>query len=144
MTIVRNASLWSLILFLVTAASLAAQEPVTKEAVAQGPNPSAITHDAEGKAECLVCHAPGATPITDVTPTHEGKGNETCMWCHATDSPMLTMTPLATPHVRATDETDCMRCHAPEANENATNVPATHEGRANGTCFWCHTKVEGV
>ena len=86
----------------------------------------------------------GGHPDYRVTPTHEGKGNETCMWCHATDSPMLTMVPTAAPHARATAETDCMRCHAPGANERALDVPATHEGRANGTCFWCHKKVEGV
>jgi len=159
MTLVRYGSLGSLILFLVTAACVStpeanvpeaaaagvlAQEAPTQEAATPDVKPGGITHDAAGKEECLVCHAPGATPITDVTPTHEGRGNESCMWCHATDSPMLTMNPLLTPHARATDETDCMRCHAPEVNERATNVPATHEGRANGTCLWCHTKVEGV
>jgi hypothetical protein len=159
MTLARNASIGSLVLLLISAACASvpeanvpepvaqgavAQEAPTQEAATPDVKPGGITHSAEGKGECLVCHAPGATPITDVTATHEGRGNETCMWCHATDSPMLTMTPLVTPHARATDETDCMRCHAPEANERATNVPATHEGRANGTCMWCHKKVEGV
>lgn len=91
----------------------------------------------------MVCHAIGASPILDVPETHEGRGNDSCLWCHASDSPMLTVQPTDTPHARATDETDCAQCHAPEANPEVTSVPATHEGRGNESCMWCHVKVEG-
>ena len=76
MTLVRTPSFGSFVILLLATASLSAQEPATQEAVEEGPRPSAITHASEGKTECLVCHAPGATPITDVTPSHEGKGKD--------------------------------------------------------------------
>lgn len=116
---------------------------VGQEAVAGVAGLAAVSHNTEGKEECLVCHGVGATPISDVPDTHEGRGNDSCMWCHAAESPMLTMTPTATPHARATAETDCMRCHAPGANERAGSVPETHGDRGSETCLWCHKKVEG-
>jgi len=105
--------------------------------------PSAVTHDVAGKEACMVCHAIGASPILDVPVDHEARGNETCMWCHAPDSPMLTVEPSKTPHPAATVEMDCLRCHAIEANPDVVEVPASHGGRANATCMWCHVKVEG-
>jgi hypothetical protein len=119
------------------------QQAAAQEATGEDPKPGAITHDTAGKMECLVCHAAGATPISDVPGDHESRGNETCMWCHATDSPMLTMVPSTTPHPMATAEMDCLACHAPGANESAGDVTESHEGRGNETCLWCHKKVEG-
>ena len=123
------------------AGSLGAQEEAAVET--KWVKPSAVNHDVAGKEACMVCHAIGASPILDVPADHEARGNETCMWCHAADSPMLTVEPSKTPHRRATEETDCMRCHAIEANPGVVEVPASHEGRANATCMWCHVKVEG-
>ena len=105
--------------------------------------PSAVTHDITGKEACMVCHAIGASPILDVPADHSERAIETCMWCHAPDSPMLTVQPSNTPHRRATSETDCMRCHGPEADPEVTSIPPTHEGRGTESCMWCHVKVEG-
>ncbi len=106
--------------------------------------PSAVTHDTAGKEACMVCHAIGASPILDVPETHEARGNESCMWCHAVDSPMLTATPTNTPHARATSESECARCHGPESEHpEATRFSATHEGRGDESCMWCHEKAEG-
>lgn len=123
-----------------SAGEIWAQEPET-ETVAQV-KPSAA-HDIAGKENCMMCHAIGATPVLDVPASHDGRANETCMWCHAADSPMLTVQPTNTPHPKATEETDCMRCHGPGANPDIVEVSATHDGRANKTCMWCHVKVAG-
>jgi hypothetical protein len=143
MMLLRNVSVVSLIILCLGVPGASTQEVVSQKATAEDTRPGAITHDTAGKMECLVCHAAGATPISDVPGDHEGRGNQTCLWCHATDSPMLTVTPSATPHQTASAETDCMRCHAPGVNESAGAVPESHEGRRNETCLWCHKKVEG-
>ena len=85
MTLVRYGSMGSLILFLITPAwastpeaeaqgavsqgvvpqEVVAQEAPVQEAATPDVKPGGITHGAEGKEECLVCHAPGATPITE-------------------------------------------------------------------------------
>lgn len=46
--------------------------------------PTAVSHDLEGKDNCLMCHAAGVMePVPDVpAETHEGRGNEHCTWCH--------------------------------------------------------------
>jgi hypothetical protein len=130
-------------ILLITSSAGTLQGQETPPAEDEPVNPSAVNHDIAGKEACLVCHAIGASPILDVPADHENRANETCMWCHATDSPMLTAQPSKTPHRRATAETGCMRCHGPEANPEVVAVPATHEGRGNETCMWCHVKVKG-
>ena len=115
----------------------------TETEVEERVKPSAVNHDTAGKEACMVCHAIGASPILDVPEDHDGRADKTCMWCHAADSPMLTVQPSDTPHRRATAETDCMRCHAVEANPEVISVPESHVDRGNESCMWCHVKVEG-
>jgi hypothetical protein len=142
MTLLRNASVVGLVFLLLGLPGASTQEVVSQEANAEDRRPGAITHDTAGMMECMICHAAGATPITDVPEDHEGRGNQTCLWCHAIDSPMLTVTPSNTPHPEATSETDCLACHGPGANESVVGVPESHEGRGNETCLWCHKKVK--
>ena len=98
----------------------------------------AMTHDAEGKETCLMCHAPGVMPpATDVPATHEGRANETCLMCHAADSPMVTIGAKLTPHDTEGKE-NCMMCHAVGVMPPATDVPESHEGRPVEQCSWCH------
>ncbi len=104
--------------------------------------PSAVAHDTAGKEACMVCHAIGASPVLDVPADHDGRADKTCMWCHAADSPMLTVQPSNTPHGRADSETDCMRCHGPEADPEVISVPESHADRTIEGCMWCHVKVE--
>jgi len=103
--------------------------------------PPAVSHDTVGKEACLVCHAIGAAPITDVPADHEARGNETCLWCHAPDSPMLTVQVSPVSHDTVGKEA-CLVCHAIGATP-ITDVPADHEGRANETCLWCHAEPGG-
>lgn len=128
--------LGGLFLLAILAGPLSSQEPV---------KPKVTSHDLAGKENCMMCHAVGVMPPAPDVPaeTHEGRGNETCQWCHAADSPMQTVGAKAAPHQRATADTDCMSCHGPGANAEATDTPETHKGRENNTCLWCHTKAVG-
>jgi len=104
---------------------------------------TAMPHDAEGKANCLMCHAPEIMPpATDVPASHEGRASETCLMCHAPDSPMVTTGAKLTPH-DTEGKDNCLMCHAAGVMPPATDVPESHEGRGIEMCTGCH-KVAGV
>ena len=98
----------------------------------------AMSHDAAGKENCMMCHAVGVMePVPDVPASHEGRAVETCLWCHAADSPMVTTGANAPSHDLAGKE-NCMMCHAAGVMPPVPDVPASHEGRTNEVCQWCH------
>jgi len=100
-----------------------------------------MTHDAAGKENCLMCHAIGVMPpVPDVPASHEGRANNTCLWCHAPDSPMVTTGAPAPTHDMAGKE-NCLMCHAVGVMPPVPDVPASHEGRENSQCTWCHVKA---
>ena len=100
--------------------------------------PPVIPHDAAGKENCMMCHAPEVMPpVPDVPATHEGRPNESCLWCHAADSPMQGDGANTITHDLAGKD-NCMMCHAVGVMPPVPDVPASHEGRANTTCQWCH------
>ena len=99
----------------------------------------AVSHDTEGRAQCLMCHTPGRMePVPDAPASHEGRTDAVCLWCHATDSPMLTTAPTPVPHALEGRDS-CLMCHAAGAMEPVPDVPASHEGRENSHCTMCHT-----
>ena len=117
-----------LILALVLAAPAQAQE-----------KSPAMSHDAAGKDNCMMCHAVGVMPpVPDVPANHEGRGSDSCLWCHAVDSPMVTTGASQPPHDLAGKD-NCLMCHTPGVMPPVPDTPASHEGRANETCLWCHT-----
>jgi len=98
----------------------------------------AMSHDPAGKDNCLMCHAVGVMePVPDVPASHEGRTNGQCLWCHAPDSPMVTTGAKAPSHDLAGKE-NCMMCHAAGVMPPVPDVPASHEGRTNEVCTWCH------
>jgi hypothetical protein len=100
---------------------------------------SPMSHDAAGKENCMMCHAVGVMPpVPDVPASHEGRGNDTCLWCHAPDAAMVTTGATQTPHELEGKE-NCLMCHAAGVMPPVPDVPASHEGRENNTCAWCHT-----
>jgi hypothetical protein len=101
--------------------------------------PPPVSHDVQGRDNCLMCHTAGAMEaVPDVPASHEGRGIEACMWCHATDSPMLTTSPKAVSHgVQGREQ--CLMCHTPGAMEAIPDTPASHEGRDVKYCTLCHT-----
>jgi hypothetical protein len=101
----------------------------------------AVSHDVEGKANCLMCHAAGVMePVPDVPASHAGRAVETCMWCHAATSPMVTTGAKLIPH-DLEGKANCMMCHAAGVMPPAPDVPASHEGRTVEMCLWCHAKA---
>ncbi|MFH1764635.1 MAG: hypothetical protein ABIF09_10625 [Gemmatimonadota bacterium] len=103
----------------------------------------AVSHDVEGKANCIMCHAVGVMePVPDVPASHEGRANESCMMCHAPDSPMVTTGSKLIPH-DLEGKANCLMCHAAGVMPPVTDVPASHEGRVVEMCTWCH-KTAGL
>ena len=99
----------------------------------------AMSHDAAGKENCMMCHAVGVMPpVPDVPASHEGRAVETCLWCHAADSPMTQTGAKLIPH-DLEGKDNCLMCHTAGAMEPVPDVPASHEGRTNEVCAWCHT-----
>jgi hypothetical protein len=103
----------------------------------------AVTHDLEGKANCLMCHAPEIMPpVPDVPETHEGRPVEACLWCHGPESQMVKVGAKQFTHDPAGKD-NCLMCHAPGVMAPVPDAPESHEGRAVETCTWCHTHKTG-
>ena len=128
----RLFSLFGALLLMAALANSASAQLITK----------AMSHDAAGKDNGMMCHAVGVmAPVPDVPASHEGRANEVCMWCHAADSPMTTTgAPLPSHDLAGKD--NCLMCHTAGVMEPVPDVPASHEGRVNENCVWCHTAGE--
>jgi hypothetical protein len=103
---------------------------------AQETKPTAMSHDAEGRANCMMCHSGSMPNVAGVPTDHEGRVNETCLWCHAADAAIQTTDPTTISHTLEGRD-NCMMCHA-GAMPNVPGVPEDHEGRANEACSLCH------
>jgi hypothetical protein len=105
--------------------------------------PTAVSHDLEGRDQCLMCHTAGVMePVPDVPESHVDRPNETCLWCHAQDAPMQTADPKPISHETAGRE-KCLMCHKAGAMEPVPDVPASHEPIAEQYCGLCHKKAGG-
>jgi hypothetical protein len=103
----------------------------------------AVSHDVEGRDQCLMCHTAGRMePVPDAPASHEGRTDAVCLWCHATDSPMLTTSPATIPHALEGRDS-CLMCHTAGQMEPVPDVPASHEGREDGHCTMCHVAGGG-
>ncbi|MCJ7627440.1 MAG: hypothetical protein MUO50_03530, partial [Longimicrobiales bacterium] len=103
----------------------------------------AVSHDVEGKANCLMCHAVGVMePVPDVPASHEGRAIETCMMCHAPTSPMVTTGAKLIPH-DLEGKANCLMCHAAGIMPPVPDIPENHAGRVVEMCTWCH-KTAGL
>jgi len=94
---------------------------------AQATRPPAMTHDAEGRANCMMCHSGAMPNVAGVPADHEGRANEVCTWCHAADAAMQTTDATTIPHALE-GRANCMMCHT-GAMPNVAGVPEDHEGR---------------
>ncbi len=100
--------------------------------------PPAITHSAEGRDDCLMCHKAGAIePVPDVPANHVDRPSEICLMCHAPDAAVQTTAPVAVPH-SLEGRDDCLMCHTVGAMEPVPDVPEDHVGRENAYCTLCH------
>jgi hypothetical protein len=108
-----------------TAVPLAAQKP------------PAMSHTAQGRANCLMCHSGNMPNVPGVPASHAERPNETCLWCHAPDAAIQTAEPPAIPHTLQ-GRANCMMCHS-GAMQAVPGVPDDHEGRDVKYCTMCHT-----
>ncbi len=94
--------------------------------------PPAMAHEAEGRAECLVCHQTGGEkPVPE---SHAELKSDVCLMCHAPDAAVQTTAPNAIAHeLKGRD--NCIMCHQAGGMKP---VPADHEGRASEVCGLCH------
>jgi hypothetical protein len=95
--------------------------------------PPVMSHDGEGRDNCLMCHQEaGPKPVPA---THAERPNETCLLCHASDAAVQTTAPKMIPHdLEGRD--NCLMCHQAAGPKP---VPADHEGRVNEYCLFCHS-----
>jgi len=100
--------------------------------------PPAMSHSAEGRAECLMCHKAGAMePVPDAPASHAEFSNDICVMCHAPDAAVQTTAPPAISH-SLEGRDDCMMCHKAGAMEPVPDAPAGHEGIDTKWCTLCH------
>ena len=105
-------------------------------AFGQDAKPKAVSHDLEGKDQCMMCHSGAMEGIPAAPEDHEGRGNETCLMCHAPGAAIQTADAPPIPHdLEGKDQ--CTMCHS-GAMEGIPAPPADHEGRANDACQLCH------
>lgn len=101
--------------------------------------PPPMEHQLEKRQNCVMCHAGGGViPNVPVMPeNHKGRPNEVCLLCHGSDAEVQTVVPKTIPH-ELEERGECLTCHQAGAKEDATDVPASHEGRKNEFCVLCH------
>lgn len=98
--------------------------------------PTAVSHELEGRSECLMCHSGAMEEMPAAPADHEGRENSTCLWCHAADASIQTAEAAKTPHELEGRE-QCGMCHS-SGMEGMPQSPADHEGRPNDSCGLCH------
>ena len=91
-----------------------------------------ITHDVEGRENCLMCHALDA--MSPFPENHADWPDSTCLSCHAPEG--------ETPSISSPDIThelegreQCLTCHP------LANLPETHQeaGFTAAECLFCHS-----
>ncbi len=100
--------------------------------------PPAVSHDTQGRDQCLMCHTAGAMEaVPDAPASHAERTNEMCLLCHAADSPMITAVPPVVSHsIEGRDQ--CMMCHKAGAMEAIPDAPTGHEEIDLEYCTLCH------
>ncbi len=100
--------------------------------------PPAMSHSAEGRDDCMMCHKAGAMePVPDAPANHVDRPSEICLMCHAPDAAVQTTAPVAVPH-SLEGRDDCLMCHTVGAMEPVPDVPEDHAGMENAYCTLCH------
>lgn len=97
--------------------------------------PPVMSHDAEGKDNCLMCHSGKMANIPGApAESHKDLENGSCQLCHAADSPLQTASAPMMKHDLAGKEA-CLMCHS---GKMASIPAAPHEGVDVKYCSLCH------
>lgn len=100
--------------------------------------PVAVEHEIKDPGKCLACHKTGMMDAPVVPDTHMDRPDATCMWCHGPEAEVQTTEPAAMGHELDGKHT-CLQCHRGGVDEEAPDVPASHEGRTDEYCTLCHS-----
>ncbi len=103
---------------------------------AQETKPPAVSHELEGRDQCLMCHSGAMEGMPAAPASHEGWKNNACLWCHGADAAMQTKQAPAIPH-ELEGRDNCEMCHS-GAMEGMPAMPEDHKGRKSGDCKMCH------
>jgi len=108
---------------------------------AQAKKPTVMEHSAEGRADCLSCHATATDSTKAVPEDHASRPNESCQLCHAKDAVVQTKDAPGFKHTTQ-GRTNCQMCHK-EGKMKAPVTPAeSHVGAMdNKFCGYCHQQT---
>lgn len=110
-------------------------------ASAQAKKPTVMKHEAEGRTDCLKCHATATDSTKAIPADHANRPNESCQLCHAKDATVQTKDAPAFKHSTA-GKTNCLMCHNGK-NPKAPATPAeSHKGAMDiKYCQYCHKQA---
>ena len=108
---------------------------------AQAKKPTVMAHSAEGRADCLSCHATATDSTKAVPADHASRPNESCQLCHAKDATVQTKDAPGYKHT-SKGRTNCLMCHNGK-NAKAPATPAeSHVGAMDiKFCGYCHKET---
>jgi hypothetical protein len=110
-------------------------------AAAQASKPTVMGHSAEGKADCLSCHATGTEGAKAIPADHAERPNESCQLCHAKDAVIQTKDAPAYKHT-SKGRTNCLMCHKDGKMKAPVTAAETHQGAMdNKFCGYCHKEA---
>lgn len=106
--------------------------------------PPAITHEVEGREDCLVCHKLGTADAPRIPDNHNSLTGDICQTCHTQmaeitgssveEAPVAEIPPI--PH-GLEGFSSCTQCHE-EGGAGIPRFPDDHKGRADDLCSACH------
>jgi hypothetical protein len=107
--------------------------------------PPAISHEVDGRADCLTCHKIGTASAPRIPSNHAGLPSTLCRSCHLGGGEIAETKPESVglappiPHGRQGFEA-CTTCHEQGA-AGAPQFPLDHSGRTDDICSACHSSV---
>lgn len=111
------------------------------QAATAAKKPPVMTHTAEGRADCMMCHSGKMQGMKAAPADHAERPNESCAFCHAEDAAIQTKEAKAIPHTLE-GKANCLMCHSGKmANIPAPPAESHLDKGINDSkfCGYCHT-----
>lgn len=109
-------------------------------AAAQAKKPTVMAHAADGRADCLSCHATKTDSTKAVPEDHANRPNESCLLCHDKDAMVQTKDSPGFKHT-AQGRTNCLMCHNGKMKAPVAPVES-HKGMTDSKfCGYCHKQI---
>jgi hypothetical protein len=108
--------------------------PAVAQAQEEAAKPPVMSHTADGRDNCMMCHSGKMEGMKAAPENHAGRENDSCLLCHSADSPLQTAEAPMMKHT-AEGKDNCMMCHSGKMPNIAA---APHEGVDQQYCGLCH------